>query len=223
LWARDVEDSDLVTLQGNYGKTGQDGIFAVNNELVKMSYAEFTKNNENEKLKFFQDFQEDDIVELGCGLGVNIFSLHNHGFKNLTGCDLSPNAISKLKNYVDKNNIKINFLMHDFNKQFEKDLIKDKVVFTSAVLEQTKNIMQNVLNNILKGMPKIVINFEVNYNEEPLLVRKYMDSRDYQNNLVSELKKLEQDGKISILKIQKLKFSGSPVNRFSVIMWEPKC
>lgn len=223
LWNRDTEDCDFLSLTENYGKSRlDDGIFAVNDKLVKMNYAEFAKNKEKEQLSFFQDFQEDDIVELGCGLGGNLFSLHSAGFKNLTGCDLSPNAISKLKNYVDKNNIKIDFFIHDLNKPFETDLIKDKVVFTHTVLEQTKNIMQNVLNNILKGMPKIVINFEVNYNKEPLLVRKYFDSRDYQNNLVNELKKLESEGKISIVKIQKLKFSGSPVNRISAIMWKPK-
>ena len=208
LWNKNVEDSDFTSLKGNYGKTGQSGIFVVNDELVKMSYREFIKNKEIEQLSFFQDFQEDEIVELGCGLGGNLFSLYNNGFKNLTGCDLSPNAISKLKNYVEKNNIKINFFVHDLNRSFETDLIKDKVVFSHTVLEQCKNIMQNVLKNILKGMPKLVINFEVNYNKEPLLVRKYFDSRDYQNNLIDELKKLENDGEISIVKIQKLKFSG---------------
>ena len=103
LWNRDTEDCDFLSLTENYGKSRlDDGIFAVNDKLVKMNYAEFAKNKEKEQLSFFQDFQEDDIVELGCGLGGNLFSLHSAGFKNLTGCDLSPNAISKLKNYVDE-------------------------------------------------------------------------------------------------------------------------
>lgn len=222
LWNREIKDSEFTNSLRNYGKTGQRGIFAVNNELVQLTYDYFGKNSEKELMSFFQDFKENQIIELGCGLGGNLFSLYNSGFKNLAGCDISLTAINKLKNYSDKNNTKINFFVHDLNKPFETDLIKDKVVFTKTVLEQTKNTMQNVLRNIIQGRPKIVINFEADYNSEPLLVRKYFDSRDYQNNLVSELKKLESEGKISIIKKQKLAFAGSPVNRLSVIMWKPE-
>lgn len=220
-WNRDITDSEIISLNGNYGKIGQIGIFAVNDKLVRMNYDEFGKNRDKEFLSFFENFKEDDIIELGCGLGGNLFTLYHAGFKNLEGCDLSTNAISKLKNFVEKTNIKINFYVHNLNEPFLNDHIKNKIVFTHTVLEQTKNIMHNVLNNIIKGCPKLVINFEVNYDDEGLLVRKYFDSRDYQNNLVKELKKLEKLGKISIINIKKMQFSGSPVNRLSVIIWKP--
>ena len=222
LWARNVEDSELTSTVGNFGKTGQDGIFAVSNELVKLSYDDFEKNSQKELISFLHDFEKNEIIELGCGMGGNLFSLYNSGFQNLSGCDISPNAIIKLKNYNDRNNTKIDFFVHDLNKPFKTNLIKDKVVFTKSVLEQTKNTMQTVLRNILDGEPKIVIHFEVDYDSEPLLVRKYFDSRGYQNNLVSELKKLESEEKISLVKIQKFKFSGTPVNRLSAIIWKPK-
>ena len=82
--------------------------------------------------------------------------------------------------------------------------------------------MSNVLQNILKGKPKLVINFEVDYDSSPYMVRKYLDACDYQNNLVKELKKLEREDKIKVLSIQKLVYSGNPTNRCSAIIWEPK-
>lgn len=82
--------------------------------------------------------------------------------------------------------------------------------------------MPNVLQNILKAKPKLVMNFEVDYDSSPYIVRKYFDSRDYQNNLVRNLKKLENQNKLEIISIQKMTYSGSPVNRRSVITWIPK-
>ena len=220
IWNRQINDLEIKNLDGNYGKTGQTGIFAINDVLTKISYEEFHKNREKEFLLVFKNFEKEKIIELGCGLGGNIFSLYNAGFKNLSGCDLSSNAILKLKNYTEKNDFNINFFIHDLNNPFNLEL-KDKIVFTHTVLEQTKNIMENVLINIINGCPKLVINFEVDYNEESFLVRKYFDSRDYQNNLVTELKKLEKQNKISIISIDKMKFRGSPVNRHSIIIWKP--
>ena len=94
--------------------------------------------------------------------------------------------------------------------------------FTKACLEQCKHIMPNALQNIINGKPKLVINFEVDYGSSPFLAKKYFDARDYQNNLVSELKKLEKENKVKILLIQKLVYAGSPVNTRSAIIWEPK-
>ena len=102
-------------------------------------------------------------------------------------------------------------------------MIKDKVVFTSGCLEQCKHIMENALKNIVNGNPKLVINFEVDYDASPYIVKKYLDSCDYQNNLVKELKILEKNGDIELVSIKKLKYSISPVNRSSAIMWKPKC
>ena len=82
--------------------------------------------------------------------------------------------------------------------------------------------MKNALKNNCNGYPKLVINFEVDYDASPYIVKKYLDSRDYQNNLVKELKILEKNGDIELVSIKKFKYSVSPVNRSSAIMWKPK-
>ena len=82
--------------------------------------------------------------------------------------------------------------------------------------------MPNVLKNIIAGKPKLVINFEVNYNTAPFIVKKYFDARDYQNNLINKLLKLEKQKEIEIVSINKLPLSLSPVNRLSSIIWKTK-
>ena len=54
------------------------------------------------------------------------------------------------------------------------------------------------------------------------MIKKYFDSKGYQNNLVRELKKLQKQKKIEIISIEKLPLTLSPFNRLSVITWKIK-
>lgn len=223
-WNRSFEEIDFETAGGNYARKDMDQIIInpINDKLVKIPRKIYEEKSKIEFLSFFQNHIHDSIVELGCGLGFNLFSLYNSGFTDLAGYDLSKNSINNLKKYVKQKKIDINFDICDLNNPLPENLIDGKVVFTNTCLEQCKHIMPNVLQNILKAKPKLVMNFEVDYDSSPYIVRKYFDSRDYQNNLVRNLKKLENQNKLEIISIQKMTYSGSPVNRRSVITWIPK-
>lgn len=168
------------------------------------------------------NYIDDSVVELGCGLGTNLFQLHHRKFKKLEGYDISENAISLATQYCKKKDYNIQFGVCDINQPLPTRMIKDKIVFTNTCMEQLKHIMLNVLKNIIAGKLKLVINFEVNYNTFPLLVKKYFDANDYQNNLVNELLKLEKQKEIDIVSINKLPLALSPVNRCSSIIWKIK-
>lgn len=222
-WKRPVEQIDFETVFGNYDRKDTDefSIFSINDQLKKIKRRQFEELYQKEFLSFFKNYTQDQIIELGCGLGANLFGLYNNGFKNLNGCDVSNNAINNLKEYTRMKKINIDFFVHDLNNQFPQNTLDGKIVFTKTVMEQCKHIMPKVLQNICNGNPKIVIHFEVNYDSASLLVRKYFDARDYQNNLIKELKKLEKQKNIDILAIEKLKYQGSPVNKLSVVIWKP--
>ena len=222
-WNRPMEQINFETISGNYDRKDTDefAIFSINDQLKKIVRRQFEELHQKEFLSFFKNYTQDQIIELGCGLGTNLFSLYNNGFKNLNGCDVSNNAINNLKEYTRMKKINIDFFVHDLNNQFPQNSLDGKIVFTKTVMEQCKHIMPTVLQNLLWCNPKIVMHFEVNYDSAPLLVRKYFDARDYQNNLIKELKKLEKQKIIDILTIEKLKYQGSPVNRLSVVMWKP--
>ena len=224
MWDRPFKEIDFETLGGNYNRSDMNelNISPILDKLVKISRRDYDVKRQAEFLSFFKSYTQDSIVELGCGLGANLFLLHNSGFQNIAGYDLSINAINNLKKYTKMKGININFDACDLGNVLPKNSINGKIAFTYTCLEQCKHIMPKVLQNILHGEPKLVMNFEVDYDSSPYMVRKYFDARDYQNNFVRELKKLEQEDKIKILSIQKLVYSGTPVNRCSAIIWEPK-
>tara|TARA_B110000438_G_scaffold210725_1_gene202754 strand:+ start:8664 stop:9506 length:843 start_codon:yes stop_codon:yes gene_type:complete len=223
-WNRSFEDIEFETLAGNYARKDIDDIVIapISNKLIKILRRDYQEKFKIEFLSFFKNFSQNSIIELGCGLGGNLFSLYNSGFRNLAGCDLSTNAIKNLKKYTKMKNIDIRLDECNLNEIIPQDLINEKIVFTNTCLEQCKHIMPNVLKNIINGKPKLVMNFEVDYDSSPYMVKKYFDACDYQNNLVRELNKLESENKIEILSKQKLVHSGSPVNRLSAIIWKIK-
>lgn len=221
LWKKKYEEIDFETRHGMYGKNSELlSIFTINNVLFKGKYGDYEEKYQQQFFDILDNYIDEPIVELGCGLGSNLFQLSHRNFKKLKGYDVSENAILLAKRHNTEKNYGIHFDVLDLNKPFPKDIIEDKVVFTLACLEQLKNYMPNVLKNIIDGKPKIVINFEVDYDPSPFMVKQYFNARDYQNNLVKELSRLEKQKKIEIVSIKKLPLSLSPVNRLSTIIWK---
>lgn len=224
VWDRQYDDIDFETRSGISGRRDNDeySIFVLDDVMFKGKRKDYAEKYERQFLDILDDYIDDQIVELGSGLGFNLFKLANNKFKKLEGYDLSQNAISLAKRYSVEKNYEVHFDVCDLNKPFIKRTIENKVVFTYTCLEQLKHYMPNVLKNMIDGKPKLVINFEVDYDSSPYIVKQYFNARDYQNNLVKELRKLEKQKKIEIVSIKKLPLSLSCVNRLSAIIWKIK-
>ncbi len=221
IWDRKFEDIDFESIEGNYNKkSDQYAIFTMNGKLFKGNYEDYGKQYQKQFFDILDTYIDESVVELGCGLGSNLFQLHHKNFKKLEGYDVSENAINNVKRYNTGKNYNVHFDTLDLIKPFPKGIINNKVIFTHTCLEQLKNNMSDVLKNIIKGKPKMIINFEVDYDSEPFMVRGYFDVCDYQNNLVRELRKLEKQKKIEIISIKKLPLALTPVNRISAIVWK---
>lgn len=224
-WNRDIEKIDFSSHYGNNDGSNNDNemvIFTYNGKILKDVRKKFEKIYNSMLLDFLVDYKEDSVVELGCGLGVHQFLLYGVGFRKLEGYDLSKNAIFRNEEYSKKKEMPIKFAVQDLNQKFPENMIKDKIVFTHACLEQCHMIMPNVLKNIIEGKPKLVLNFEVDYDSAPMMVKKYFDSKGYQNNFVRELKKLQKQKKVEIISIEQLPLTLSPFNRLSLIIWKIK-
>jgi trans-aconitate methyltransferase len=213
LWNRTNENS-ASTINKMYNKKDDETGLFVNDKIFLFStYKNQAKKYWNQILTNLSDYKNSEVVELGCGLGANLFQLEKNGFKNLHGFDISENAILLARKNNENNTIKFNVLdmthsLPDFT---------NKIIFTHACLEQLKHSMKTVIQNIVDSNPKLVINFEVNYDNSPFMVRKYFDALDYQNNLVRELNK---NMNVEIISIQKFPVSLSAVNRLSCIIWK---
>lgn len=223
LWNRQYNTIDFETLPRMYGKDDNtSSIFTINNVLFKGKYGDYTEKFQQQFFDILDNYIDEPVVELGCGLGSNLFQLSHRNFKKLEGYDVSENAISLAKRHNTEKNHGIHFDVLDLNRPLPKGIIEDKVVFTNTCLEQLKHYMSNILKNIIDGKPKVVINFEVDYDPSPFMVKQYFNACDYQNNLVKELSRLEKQKKIEIVSIKKLPLSLTPVNRLSAIIWKIK-
>ncbi len=218
--SKKYEDIDFNSRSGMYGhKPDEVSIFTINDKMFKGKYSEFEPKYQTQIFDVMDQYIDECIVELGCGLGVGLFLLADRNFKNLEGYDIANNAISFAKRRVEEKNYDIKFGVVDLTKPIS--VIENKIIYTNGCLEQLKHYMPNVLQNIVNGKPKLVINFELDYDDCPFLVRKYMDGIDCQNNLIRELRKLEKKGVIEIISINKFPLSISPVKRASAIIWKP--
>jgi len=219
-WNRKYKDVDYdAEIKGLDNKPDEEVILRMNRELFLGTRRDYADKYNQQFLDEFDDLINEGITELGCGIGNNLFLLQRNNAKNLEGYDISENAIAIADRYSKENSLGIKFGILDLIKPFPEGIIKDRVVFTNTCLEQVKRYMPAVLKNIMDGKPKLVINFEDNFNAAPKLVRRYFNLRDYQDNLVDELKKLEMRDKIS-LEIKDWPLQISPVHYISSIVWK---
>ncbi len=139
------------------------------------------------KIKRFIE-PNDQIVELGCGYGRNLFILKNNGIKNkMSGYDISTNAIEVAQQINKKFDMGMDFGVFDHTQKFKMNL-KGKTVFTYASLEQVKYGLEKAIDNIIEAQPKQVIHFEtipqlLDNNFHKLMVSLNRYRKDYPTKL----------------------------------------
>jgi hypothetical protein len=173
----------------------------------------------------------DELVELGCGWGVNLFSLALAGrWRFLRGFDVSPNGVratNEAAAYFGVDSVYAEQLdltsraHHSFRK------IEGVTAFTYLCLEQLKYSTRPVIENLLASGVKQVIHFEPApeifswWRLGDLANRFYLTAHDYQNNLLTSLRRLEKRGQLRITAVSRLNFSPRAVNDPTLIAWEP--
>jgi len=129
-----MESSDSNYLQREFwkGEFGQN--YILRNQTLKQINELYKKQTGITVQSIFEDFFESferslNILELGCNIGINFTILKNMGFRNLTGVELNPQAIS----FAKQNHPELEFInssIEDFNSSGEQfDL-----VYTAGVL-----------------------------------------------------------------------------------------
>lgn len=85
----------------------------------------------SEKIIFNKYISKNDkILDIGCGAGRTTINLYKEGYKNIIGLDLSSKLIEYANNYVNKNNLDINFINGDATKLGFEDNTFDVVIFS---------------------------------------------------------------------------------------------
>jgi len=212
----DIKKLKLVN-HSMYGLKNDDiGLMDKDGKWFKAKYGDYSEQYWKQIRSYLLEYSNDEVVELGCGLGVNLFRLSKDGFTKLQGYDLSKNAIEFATQYNKKINGNLEFNVLDLTDKLPN--FSNKIIFTHACLEQVKHSMKTIIQNIIDSKPKLVINFEVDFDNAPFMVKQYCNAMDFQNNLIKELKKNEN---VEIILIKRLSLNISHVNIMSAIIWRP--
>lgn len=171
-----------------------------------------------------------NVYEFGCGPGYHLIRLFNHNNElNITGCDWAKssqsiiNTINETLSYDIKSH-NFDFFNPDFNLNFgEKSLI-----YTVAALEQVGENFTKFIDFLMDKKPDLCIHFEPIdelLDENKLIDNlsiKYFRKRNYLKGFLPYLENLEKEGKIEIIKKQRI-YSGSFfIEGHSLIIWRIK-
>lgn len=173
---------------------------------------------------------QDRICELGCGTGLNLFSLALAGRGwTLQGYDISLNAIEAARQAAQHFGVRsASFGIIDLTdpSTYSSDL-RGTVVLTYYCLEQLKYSTATVIENLLGAGPRRVVHIEPTtellqlWRPRDLATYLYIASQDYQDNLLRTLEDFEHRGRIRLIDTRRLGWAPTPKHDPTLICWEP--
>lgn len=177
--------------------------------------------------------QANCLVELGAGYGFIILNLikrmKNDHISYFAG-EYTVNGIRSIGAIAENEKIKIEVDSCDFREltlgpTFNK--VRRSVVFTSYAMMYVPEIARGFIQYIRRLDPFYCVHFEPCYEHhdtlslQGLLCKRYIETNDYNRNLISLLYAAEQRGELEIINEEKNCFGTNPLLPMSVIVWRP--
>lgn len=170
------------------------------------------------------------IYEFGCGPAINLIPLAKmFPEKTFHGLDWveAPKKIVDL--LAEKQGWKMKGHVFDmFSPDYNFKLEKGSGVLLFSALEQLGTDFGVFLDYLIANKPEIVLHIdslqELYDRSNPFdnLAYKFSEKRNYLTGYVTKIKELEQDGKIEILKIQRVNFGHMQYfDGYSYDVWRP--
>jgi pseudaminic acid biosynthesis-associated methylase len=156
-----IESIDSNSFQRKFwtGEFGQD--YVERNQTLEQVNELYEKQTGVTVQSIFEDFFQPldrsfKILELGCNVGLNFTILKNMGFRNLTGVEINPQAISIAKqNHPDLKFV--NSSIEEFNPSNDSY----DVVYTAGVLIHIHpDSLGSIISKIVSLSKKFIFGFE---------------------------------------------------------------
>jgi len=171
-----------------------------------------------------------NLYEFGCGPAYHLMRFRDFNDNiNLVGLDWassSQSIINEIRNLEITNDIS-GYNFDYFNPDYNIDIPENTAMFTCASLEQMGENYKDFVNYILNKKPDLCINFEPMSEllDENSLVDKlsllYFTKRNYLKNYLTYLRELESEGKIKIIKEQRLYGGSYFIEGYPIVIWKP--
>lgn len=172
----------------------------------------------------------DSVYEFGCGTGYNLVMLAQlFPDKELFGLDWAESSTKLVNAIASAYGLSMEGRLFDFfHPDYFLHVPKNSAFLTLNAMEQLSTEYDNFLEFILRKRPNLCVNSEPFlelYDENNLLdylAAKYHRKRNYLNGYLGALKKLEQEGRIEILKEQRVYMGSIYHEGYSYVVWKAK-
>lgn len=170
----------------------------------------------------------DPVFEFGCGTGYNLVIMARlFPQKRFLGLDWSENAVRFVETIADSLGLdRLQGRLFDyFSPDDSLEIPENTAIITLNSMEQLGNDYENFLEFLLKKRPALCINsepFVEMYDEGDLLdylAARYHRRRNYLRGYLPALKQLEKEGKIEILKEQRVQSGNLFHDGYSLVIW----
>lgn len=170
----------------------------------------------------------DPIFEFGCGTGYNLVIMARlFPQKRLMGLDWSENSVRFVKTIADSLGLdRLQGMLFDYFSPVDSlEIPQNAAIITLNSMEQLGNEYEYFLEFLLKKRPALCINsepFTEMYDAGDLLdylASRYHRRRNYLRGYLPALKKLEKEGKIEILKEQRVHLGNLFHDGYSLVIW----
>jgi SAM-dependent methyltransferase len=184
------------------------------------------------RLWFFKKYLKDaeSVYEFGCGPGHNLIALAElYPEKRIHGLDWAVASRDLVNKIAEAYKYNITGHLFDmFSPDENMEIANSSVIMTIGTLEQLGRDYESFLQFLLKKSPMLCLNVEPFcelYDKNHLLdyiAIKYQEKRKYLVGYLNRLRQLESEGKIEILKTQRMLFGGLHYDGWSFVVWKPK-
>ncbi len=171
----------------------------------------------------------ENIYEYGCGTGFNLVTAGKlFPEKKLYGSDFVQSSVDLVNAIGKAKNIPLQGDLFDMiQPNYDYQISKNSGIFTFGSLEQLASKTDNILDYLVNQKPEICVHTEPAIelydptNLSDYLAIKFQSKRGYTKGLIPKLKKLEDDGRIELIKVKRLYFGSLFMEGYNLIVWKP--
>jgi len=178
--------------------------------------------------KYFPGVQT--IYEFGCGSGFNLVALAQlYPNKILHGLDFVSSSMEIVNKLAQRYGWNMTGHLFDMRSPDEDlEITDDSAVVTIGTIEQLAGDFEPFLQFLLGRSPALCIHVEPTvelYDEDNLvdyLAAKFHRKRGYTEGFLPHLQRLEDQGRIEIVKVKRLSFGSLLMEGYNLLIWRPR-
>lgn len=178
---------------------------------------------------FFKEYIEpfETVYEFGCGSGFNLTSIHDiFPEKKLVGTDFVPSSVELINEIARQKSMNMEAHFFDMLNPGNLPIPANSCVLTFGALEQLAGKFHAFIGYLVDQKVKRCLHVEPTielYDSDNLvdyLAIMFHRKRGYSEGLLPYLYTLDKEGKVRLIKVQRLRFGNDRMEGYNYVVWE---